>query len=52
MGVTGISLQLNGRSGSGLDMLLRKLAGYKRAISKAAGRDGMEDDHCKSAENF
>ena len=38
--VTGISLQLNGRFGPGLDMLLRKLAVYKRAFSKAAGRDG------------
>ena len=40
MGVTGISLQLSGRLGRGLDPLLCKLAGYKRAVSKAGGRDG------------
>ena len=40
VGVTGIAMQLSGRFGPGLDALLRRLAGYKRAISKAAGRDG------------
>ena len=40
VGVTGISLQLNGRFGRGLDMLLRKLAWYQRPIGKAACRDG------------
>ena len=35
----GISMQLSGRFGPGLDTLLRRLAGYKRAISKALGRD-------------
>ena len=40
VGVTAISPQLNGRFGPGIDMLLRKLAGYKRAINEAAGRDG------------
>ena len=40
VGVTGISVQLTERLGPGLDALLRKLAGYERAISKAAGRDG------------
>ena len=38
VGVTGIAMQLSG--GPGLDALLRRLAGYKRAITKAAGRDG------------
>ena len=38
VGVTGISLQLNERFGPELDTLL--LAGYQRAVSKAAGRDG------------
>ena len=33
-------MQLNGRFGPGLDAILRRLAGYKRASSKAAGRDG------------
>ena len=37
VGVTNIAMQLSGRSGPGL---LRRLAGYKRAITKAAGRDG------------
>ena len=32
-------MQLSGRLGPGLDTLLRKLAGYKRAITKAAGKD-------------
>ena len=40
VGVAGISVQLGGRFGPGLYALLRKLAGYKRAVSKAAGRDG------------
>ena len=40
VGVTGISLQLNGRSDPGLDVLLRKLAEYKRPIIKTVGRDG------------
>ena len=40
VGVTGIAMQLRGRFGPGLDALLRRLAGYKRAITKAAGRDG------------
>ena len=40
LGVRGIAVQLSGRSGPGLDALLRRPAGYKRAISKAAGRDG------------
>ena len=40
VGVTGISVQLSGRFGLGLDAVLRRLAGYKRAITKAAGRDG------------
>ena len=40
VGVTGIAMQLSGRFGPGLDALLQKLAGYKRAITKAAGRDG------------
>ena len=39
IGVTGIAVQLSGRCGPGLDTLLRKLAGYKRAITKAAGKD-------------
>ena len=30
----------HGRFGPGLDALLRRLAGYKSAITKAAGRDG------------
>ena len=33
-------MQLSGRFGPGLDALLGRLAGYKRAITKAAGRDG------------
>ena len=40
VGVTGIAMKLSGRFGPGLDALLRRLAGYKRAITKAAGRDG------------
>ena len=40
VGVTGIAMQLSGLFGPGLDALLRRLAGYKRAITKAAGRDG------------
>ena len=40
VGVTGIAVQLSGRFGPGLDALPGKLAGYKRAITKAAGRDG------------
>ena len=40
VGDTGIAMQLSGRFGPGLDALLRRLAGYKRAITKAAGRDG------------
>ena len=40
VGVTVISLQLSGRFGAGLDMLLRKLTVYKRAITKAAGTNG------------
>ena len=39
IGVMGIAMQLSGRFGPGLDTLLRKLAGYKRAITKAAGKD-------------
>ena len=39
IGVMGIPVQLSGRFGPGLDTLLRKLAGYKRAITKAAGKD-------------
>ena len=39
VGVTGIAVQLSGRFGPGLDALLRKLAGYKRASTKAAGKD-------------
>ena len=35
----GISMQLSGRFGPGVDTLLRRLAGNKRAISKALGRD-------------
>ena len=38
IGVMGIALQLSGRFGPGLDTLLRQLAGYKRAIAKAAGK--------------
>ena len=34
------SMQLSGRFGPGLDAFLRRLAVYKRAITKAAGRDG------------
>ena len=37
--VTGIAMQLSGRFTPGLDALLRKLAGYKRAITKAEGKD-------------
>ena len=37
VGVTGIAMQLSGRFGPGLDAIL---PGYKRAITKAAGRDG------------
>ena len=40
VGVTGMAMQLSGRFGPGLDALLRRLAEYKRAITKAAGRDG------------
>ena len=40
VGVTGIAMQLSGRFGPGLDALLRRLAENKRAITKAAGRDG------------
>ena len=40
VGVTSITTRLSGRFGPGLDALLRGLAGYKRAITKAAGRDG------------
>ena len=40
VGVTGIAMQLSGRFGPGLDALLQRLAGYKRAITKALGRDG------------
>ena len=40
VGVTGIATLLSGRFGQGLDALLRRLAGHKRAITKAAGRDG------------
>ena len=39
IGVTGISMQLTGRFGPGFDTLFRRLAGYKRAISKALGRE-------------
>ena len=35
----GISMQFSGRFGLGLDVLLRRLAGYKRALSKALGRE-------------
>ena len=38
--VTGIAMQLSGRFVPGMDAFLRRLAGYKRAITKAAGRDG------------
>ena len=37
VGVKGMAIQLNGRFGPGLDALLRRLAGYKRAVTKAAG---------------
>ena len=40
VGVTCIAMQLSGRFGPGLDAFLWRLAGYKRAITKAAGRDG------------
>ena len=40
VGVTGKAMQHSGRFGPGLDALLRRLAGYKRAINEAAGRDG------------
>ena len=43
--VTGLSLQLGGRCGPILDTLLRMLAGYRRAISKAAGKDGGRSLH-------
>ena len=33
IGVMGISMQLSGRFGPGVDTLLRTLAGYKRAMS-------------------
>ena len=39
VGVTGLGLELSGRFGPQLDDLLRRLAGYKRAIQTAAGRD-------------
>ena len=32
------AMQLSGRFGPGLDTLHRQLAGYKRAIAKAAGK--------------
>ena len=32
-------MKLSGRFGPGPDALLRKLGGYKRAITKAAGKD-------------
>ena len=38
-GVTGVALELSGRHGPNLDALLRRLAGYRRAITCAAGRD-------------
>ena len=34
-----MAMQLSARFGPGLDALLRRLAGYKRSITKAAGRD-------------
>ena len=40
VGVTGKAMQLSRRFGLGLDALLRRPAGYKRAVTKAAGRDG------------
>ena len=39
IGVMGIAMQLSGRFGPRLDALLRKLAGFQRAIGKALGRD-------------
>ena len=39
IGVMGIAVQLSGRFGPRLDTLFRKLAGYKRAITKAAGKN-------------
>ena len=39
-GVTGKAMQLSGRFGPGLGALLRRFAGYKRAVTKAAGSDG------------
>ena len=45
LGVAGIAVQLSGRFGPGLDTLLRKLAGYKRAITKAAGKDNEINDN-------
>ena len=39
IGVMGIAMQLSGRFGPGLDTFLRKLAGFRRAIGKAVGRD-------------
>ena len=42
-------MQLTGRFGPGLDALLRRLAGYKRAITK---RGESVDGHYRSAENF
>ena len=38
VGVTGIAVQLSGRFGPGLGTLSCKLAGYKRASTKAAGK--------------
>ena len=39
VGVTGLALELSGRFGPGLDGLLRRLAGYRRALQSAAGRE-------------
>ena len=39
IGVTGIAMHVSGRFGPDFDTLLRKLAGYKRAMGKALGRD-------------
>ena len=39
VGVTGLALELSGRFGPGLDSLLRRLAGYRRALQSAAGRE-------------
>ena len=48
--VTGIAMQLNGRFGPGLDLIFRRLAGYKRAITTAQ-RGETVDGSYRNGEN-